>query len=279
MLSLLFLLCAYQSQDVVRDNGLRLHVVQEGSGPPLLLIGGLGNRLQVWDAVVPSLANHFTVVRFDHRGLGQSGDLADAPYTLATMAEDAAAVMAALGHERYHLAGISLGSFVAQQLALTQPERIVKLVLIASSLGGPQHVAPGPEVLGYFMTMAGMPRPERVDKGLRLALHSDFIEARPAVFAALTQAGIEDEPPAKTIQRQMMVGMTFNHAEKARDIQVPTLLLHGAGDQVVPPENSRRLNEAIAGSALVILPEAGHLCIVDQARATAVALVAFLVGG
>ena len=273
MVLFFWLLMSYA--DVTLANGLRLHYEDEGKGEPLVLIGGLGSRLQAWDEVAPMLAKRFRVIRPDNRGIGGSGDL-EGPYSVETMAQDVAGLMEALGLARYHVAGISLGSFAAQSLALQYPERVMRLVLIGSSPGGQAHVPPGPETLAFFQTMMTLPVEERARKGLALALHPDFVEAHPQSFEALVAASVNSQTPQAVIFRQAMAGMAFDHSLKAGEIAVPTLILHGDGDRVVPPANGENLHRLIPKSTWMLLEKAGHLCIVDQAAVVANAITGFL---
>ncbi|CAM2069827.1 Alpha/beta fold hydrolase [Sulfidibacter corallicola] len=252
-----------------------LYAEASGSGEPLLLIGGLGNRLEVWHDIRPHLAKRFRVVVFDHRGLGRSPDR-EGPVTVATMAEDAAEVMARQGFERYHVAGISLGSFAAQALALAHPDRVRNLVLISSSMGGPTHVPPDAEVLQFFQTSATMPREEAVRKGLALALHPSFAEAAPERLAALVSRESSYTPPPAVIQRQVMAGLMFNHIDRVAQIAQPTLVIHGDGDRVVPPINGEKLAKALPKGRWLVLERGGHLCIIDQAEPLANAMITFL---
>jgi len=272
MTLLALLLCL---SDVQLENGPKLHYQVEGSGQPLLLIGGLGNRLNVWDQLTPLLTQHFTVYRFDNRGIGESGDL-EGSYTLETMADDAAGLMAALKIEKYHVAGISLGSFVAQKMAMKYGDQLKSLVLMASSPGGPEHVIPEPEILAYFQKMGFMERSERVEKGLLYSLHPDFVASHPKEMKDLIVGGTNYVPPPGVIQRQMMIGFTFNHSQTAAKIETPTLILHGEQDRIVPVKNAYKLHNLIKGSQLVIIKQSGHICIIDQSSDVANAMKRFL---
>ncbi len=272
---LAILMCLVAFSDTTLENGLKLHYQVSGKGAPLLLIGGLANRLDIWDDLAPLLENHCILYRFDNRGMGASGDLEGA-YTLESMADDAAGLMAALQIEKYHVAGISLGSFAAQKVALKYPDRVDKLVLIASSAGGISHVPPDQEVLLFFQGMAMMDRPTRIEKSYFFALHPNFRETQPDQLAALIKKSLSYVPPPAVVQRQMFVGLTFNHAEAAAEINSTTLILHGEDDRIVPVENARRLHALMPNTTLKLLKQSGHICIIDQKQAAAQAIIHFL---
>lgn len=258
MLCLLMLFMA----EITLDSGLQLHYQDEGRGAPVLLITGMGVRLNTWDAVAAGLDDHFRVIRLDNRGMGGSGDLAG-PYTVATMAEDAADLMAALDIENYHLVGISLGSFAAQSLALQFPERVRSLTLIGSSLGGAVHVAPDAEVLAYFQSMLTLTAEQRAQQGLALSLHPKWMAEHADQLAEMQAAAAAYTPPPAVVMRQIMAAMAFDHSEKATEITVPTLVIHGAQDRVVPTANGQLVAETIPKAQLEIIANSGHLTIID----------------
>ena len=276
---LYLLLCLGAFADVsLPDGGPTLHYQKSGQGPAVLLLGGLGNRLSIWNDMEPLLAKNFTVYRMDHRGIGGSPEHAG-EYTLKTMADDAAGLMARLGVKTYSVVGISLGSFVAQKMALDYPHRLEKVVLIGSTTGGPTHSLPDAEVLGFWQTMATMDRDARILRGLELALHPDYMKNQTAKVKAMIEWRGDYDPPPATVQKQMLIGMMFNHSEAAANIELPTLILHGDADRVVPVKNAHTLHKLIRGSKLEIIAQSGHLSIVDQADKAAQSIRKFLLEG
>jgi len=274
---LLALILWLGTAEVTLPNGLTTHYADSGKGEAIVLISGLASRLQSWDAVVPLLEPHFRVIRPDNRGVGDSGDLEGA-YSVDTMAEDVALLMAALEIEHYNVAGLSLGSFAGQALALQHPDRVKHLILIGSSPGGTAHVPPDAEVLAFFQTFFTVPAQDRAKQGLTLSLHPDFIEKNPEIFQALVDSASASTIPAPVLMRQGMAGMSFNHAEAARQIAVPTLILHGDSDRIILPANGEKLHELIPGSQLYLIPDSGHISIIDQPQATATQIIQFIEG-
>lgn len=250
-------------------------VDQQGEGPPLLLIGGLGNRMAVWDDLLPLLGPHYRLIRFDPAGIGCSEGQAAAG-TVDELARQTAALLTHLKIERCHVAGISLGGFVAQSLALQFPERVDKLILIGTSAGGKQHVPPDAEVMQFFATSAGLPRAQAVERGFALAVRPDFAQNRPQRHAALLARESAYTPPATVIQKHAMAGLFFDNTALVEKISAPTLVLHGALDRVVPVINGENLGRAIPGAQTRILANAGHLCIIDSADEVAAVVNAFL---
>ncbi|HYD50390.1 MAG TPA: alpha/beta hydrolase, partial [Terriglobales bacterium] len=206
-------------------DGTQIHYELHGEGEPVLLIMGLGSNAYGWYRTIPWLAPHYQVIAFDNRGTGRS-DVPEGAYSIAQMAEDAAAVLAAAGHASAHVVGASLGGMIAQRLALAHPAKLRSLVLICTTPGGERAVRPGPEVLAAMMQGGDDPaqiyrrnawflygqntlsyHPERIDEDLQ---YRNKIPTQPLGYLGQLQAALGhdawDDLPA---------------------IGVPTLVVHG----------------------------------------------------
>jgi 3-oxoadipate enol-lactonase len=118
----------------VKVSGLNMYYEVHGEGRPLVLISGLGNDLSSWALQIPDLAKRYRVISFDNRGSGHT-DAPDQPYSIRMMAEDTAGLMDALGIEKAHVLGISMGGYIAEELAMAWPGRVTGLVLATTSVG------------------------------------------------------------------------------------------------------------------------------------------------
>src|ERR1700704_6314514 len=145
---------------VAKNGSVKLHWESFGEGPAVLLLAGQGMTLAGWWATIPVLSRSFRVIAFDNRDTGRSSRL-PWPYSLAQMADDAIVVLDAAGEQRAHVYGISLGSLVAQEVALRHPDRVQALVLGASSAGGFAAYKPSPSSFAQtFLVRAGAMGPE-----------------------------------------------------------------------------------------------------------------------
>src|SRR5213080_2719915 len=122
----------YTYMPSVRVNDVDMYYEIHGDGEPLVLIVGLGTDISEWDGIIRWLAKKYKVLAFDNRGAGRT-DKPDAPYSIETMAHDTAGLMQALGIEQAHILGISMGGRIALALALRQPKRVKKLILVSTS--------------------------------------------------------------------------------------------------------------------------------------------------
>ena len=240
------------------DGRTQLHWESTGRGAPVLLIMGLGLSGGAWWRTVPVLAQRLRVITFDHRGVGRSRAFSDV-YTTEAMADDAACVLDAAGVGRAHVYGISLGGMVAQQLALRHPERVRSIVLGATSPGGPRAAAPDDDVLAFLRGRLRMPSDEAARASVPFnygpRCRRDHAERIEEDIAQRLASPFSDH----AYRVQLFAAGLHNCWGRLPRITVPTLVVHGRHDRMVPVENGRILAERIPGARLEILDESGHL--------------------
>ena len=238
---------------------LRIHYEASGEGEPLLLIMGLGANLDWWDPrLVEALSRDFRTLRFDNRGTGRSGD-SEEEYTMRTLADDAAGLLDALAIPRANVLGASMGGMIAQELALAHPERVGRLVLYSTHCGGPHSVPPSPEALGIMARLAGA---ASTDEAARLTtllcFTKESVEENPAAVESWRREAFKVPTSQATLLRQLQAIAGFDAYDRLPGLKVPTLVLHGARDILIPPENGSVLAKAIPGSRLVVLEHSAH---------------------
>jgi 3-oxoadipate enol-lactonase len=252
----------------VRNGMVKLHWESSGEGPAVLLIAGQGMTVDGWWATTPVLARSFRVIAFDNRGTGRSSRL-PWPYTVAQMANDAVAVLDAAGEQRAHVYGISLGSLVAQEVALRHPDRVQALVLGASSAGGFAAYKPPPSSFAQtFLVRAGAMGPEEAEWA---AVPYTYAEKTRRFHAERIGADIAhrvSSPPEPLAYLHQAGAVAAHDAyERLNRVAAPTLVVHGEQDIFVPPANALVLAERIPGAQLRLWPDAGHMYIIDEPRA------------
>jgi pimeloyl-ACP methyl ester carboxylesterase len=260
-------------------NGIDIYYEIHGSGDPLVLINGLGYDLWMWHKMIPGLAEHFQVVVFDNRGVGQT-DKPEGPYTAQMLADDTAGLIEALDIGSAAVLGHSMGGFVAQALVLSRPDLIDKLILSATNFGGPNHIPVTPEALAVLTDMEADPI-ERLRRGIAVSCTPGFAEAHPEIIDAWVAHRVDNPILPAPYQAQIAIGMALQAAEasfepRLKEVQAPTLILFGADDKVVPPGNAELLAREIPNSTIKILPKAGHFYPFDATDAAVAAIVEFL---
>jgi len=245
-----------------KANGVELYYEIIGSGPNLVLIEGLGVATWIWEKQTPELSKNFTVVAYDNRGAGKSEKPAG-PYSISMMADDLAALLDSLKIPRAHILGISMGGFIAQDFALRYPAKVDRLILVATSAGGPDHVPMAPEVLALMFVTDGAPR-DLTRRKLALAYSDSFMQKNSEV-EHLIDLRLADPQPPHAYMAQAMAGAAFNLSDKVRQIQAPTLIMAATGDRLVPIANAHNLNKKISNSQLKIYEGYGHQFFLENA--------------
>jgi pimeloyl-ACP methyl ester carboxylesterase len=227
-----------------------------GQGEPVVLIMGYGATMDVWDPhFLENLSSKYRVIVFDNRGMGNT----TAPpgnFSIAQFANDTAGLMTALGIDKAHVLGWSMGSFVAQEMAIRHPEKVNKIILYAGDCGGKEAVAPSPEVLKDLSDSSGSPE-ESGMRLLNLLFPKDWLATQPAFYKWFPIPKETSLP--ENIERQMQAIATWPGTyEQLGSIKSPALVVTGTEDVVTPPENAFILAQKINGSWLVQFNGAGH---------------------
>ena len=263
-----------------KANGVELEYETFGdpSARPLLLIMGLGAQMISWhDDFCAQLAERgFHVIRYDNRDSGLSTwmedaghpDLASAfmgephpAYELDDLADDAVGLLDALGIGAAHIVGASMGGFIAQLVAINHPDRVLSLTSIMSGPGGVDAIAPKPEGAAILMVSPPSSRQERIEQDMsirRVLLGSgdpfDEVYERARSTRAVDRAYY---PPG--VGRQLVALLAAkSRLDRLKTVRVPTLVLHGVDDVLVPVENGRLVAAAVPGARLIEFEGMGH---------------------
>ncbi len=263
----------------VNTNGIKIAYDLTGTGHPLVFITGVGYGKWFWHKVVPELAQHFQVITFDNRGAGDS-DKPAGPYTVPMMAADTAGLLDALGIKGAYVMGHSLGGYIAQELMVTRPDLIGKLILASTNFGGTKVIPITPEAMNVLTDRSGDPV-ELVKRGIAIACAPGFAEQQPNVVQELLQYRFTNPVPPAQYAAQVAAGAgTMAYTDEQVDarmkaIQVPTLILFGEHDRVVPPGNAELMAQKIVGAKIKILPNTGHIFPIEDPAATVSAITEF----
>ena len=238
--------------------GVSLNYEVSGEGEPLLLAMGTSGNIGLWAEMVPRLADRYRVIAFDNRGLGGS-ERGTGPITVASMAEDTAALLEALDVPKVHIVGWSLGSAVAQELALAHPGRVRSLTLGCTYCGGDGSQLMDPADFGGLVEAMGSGDPQRVFRAMwELNLSPAFREdeARYALFTAMA----ESQPARReTIGFQVQAITAHDTSARLPGLSIPTLVVHGTVDRVLGVANGRQIASLLPEARLEIFESIGHM--------------------
>jgi pimeloyl-ACP methyl ester carboxylesterase len=260
----------------VRANGINLYYEEYGTGEPVVLIMGFTVSSVGWRWNISDFAKHFRVIAFDNRGVGQS-DKPNVPYSMTTFADDTAGVLDSLDIKTAHVFGISMGGMIAQEFALRHPQRVKTLILGCTNCGGPQAVlSKDPDVLNLLANIASVDVQQAALIMTKVAVTPWFLQKRMDVLLQLNQLSAQHPTPQHGMVCQMQAIQGHDTYERLPQITVPTLVITGKEDGLVPPENSVTLAQRIPNADLTLLSNASHLFNIELPRATAEVVTRFI---
>ncbi|HJT89369.1 MAG TPA: alpha/beta fold hydrolase [Bryobacteraceae bacterium] len=256
----------------VENQGVNIYWNEEGAGPPVLLIMGLGYNSAAWWRTRPVLAARYRTIALDNRGVGRSG-VPPGPYSIEWMASDAAAALAAAGAPRAHVFGISMGGMIAQEFALRHPEKVSSLILGCTAPGGPNAVRAERQAIDMLTNRANLSLEAAAEAAIpfiydpdtpRVRIEEDLERRRPWL------------PTPQGYLAQLQAIFAWESYSRLPEIKAPTLVIHGQNDRLIPPGNGELLASRIPGAQLTLIPHAGHLFTTDQPEAASRAILEFL---
>jgi len=255
------------------NHGVRLYWEAHGSGPPVLLIMGLRYTHEMWFRVLPRLLQAgYRAILFDNRGVGRS-ECPRGPYSIRGMAKDAAAVLDAAGVDAAHVAGASMGGMIAQELTLECPHRVRTLMLACTSYSGLLGKKPHWRYCPNPFTWSRLPSDER-ERTMKRLLYAETTPAERVEEDLAVRSNCVST--SRGLYAQFTAILLWSSYRRLPRINVPTLVLHGADDHLLPPENGRRIAARIPGARFHLLPNAGHLLTTDQPGLTVQLFLDFL---
>jgi len=266
----------------VATNGISIEYDIHGddNAPPLLLVMGLGGQLVQWTLpFVEQLVDRgFRVIRFDNRDVGLSSRI-DAPvptrreiltaiaskryaksaYTLADMADDTAGLLEAIGVERAHVVGVSMGGMISQSLTIRHPRRVASLTSIMSNTGDRRHGRMHRSLLRKAPRYLARDPAQRVENGMEMfrLISGPHFDA-PAVRAMLEESTARSDDLDGATRQTMAILASPDRTWDLRWVEAPTLVVHGLLDRLVMPSGGIATARAIPGSRLIMYPDMGH---------------------
>lgn len=234
----------------------RIWVEQRGRGPDVLLIAGLSDPAEAWEAQLAGLSDRYRLTAFDNRGAGRT-PLPAGPLSVASMADDAAAVLRALDVPAAHVLGFSGGSVIAQELALRHPEAVRSLILMST------YARPDP----YFRAMTvfwrwlveSAPSERALLEAFYLWIYTPRAHADGTVKRLVDEAlAFPHQQSAEDFQRQLGAFQAHDAFDRLPQIAVPTLVLSGEIDLATPPRFGRVVADRIPDAEFEVLPGEAH---------------------
>ncbi|HKF18047.1 MAG TPA: alpha/beta hydrolase [Candidatus Dormibacteraeota bacterium] len=260
---------------IVTVDGLRLRTTVRGSGPPLLLVMGIGGSIEMWQPLVKALPG-FQTIAFDAPGSGESQQ-PGRPLRMPGLARLTDGILAALGYRQVDVLGVSYGGAIAQQLAYQHPERVRRLVLAATTcgLGG----VPGNPLALLLLATPYRYYSRAFFKAVAPRLYGGATGRRPDLAEQQAHTRLLRAPSLRGYLLQLAAIAGWSSLRFLHRIRQPTLVMTGDDDPIVPTVNGRILAGRIPAARLHLVHGGGHLFLLDQAAESAAVIGDFLRSG
>jgi pimeloyl-ACP methyl ester carboxylesterase len=233
-----------------------LWVDRRGEGPEVLFIAGLGDPIEAWQAQLDGLAGRYRLTAFDNRGAGRS-PLPNQPLSAPSMADDAANLLRALDVPAAHIAGFSMGSAIAQELALRHPELVRSLVLVSTYARPDALFRSQLEFWRWLPEVA--PSERAFFEGFFTWVYTPRAHANGSVDLIVEEGlAFAHKASVEAFQAQVDVCRGHDTVDRLSEIAVPTLVLAGELDVILPPRVGRAVAEGIPGAEFEVLAEQAH---------------------
>lgn len=256
-------------------NGVTLHYRLDGCGPePLICVHGVGADMESWKNVILPLRDHFTILSFDLRGHGQSSKI-KGRYEIEDFTSETLALADHVGFKSFNLIGFSLGGLIAQNIALTAPERVRKLFLLSTVAG--RNEDEKARVLARLAALQAGGRGAHFDASVSRWFSDDFSRNNPDKLEKLRLRNAQNDPDCYASSYRVLAETDF--ADRLADIACPTLIATGEFDIGSNSRMAQFMNDIIYGSQLVLLPKMRHSVLVEAPQQIAALAENFFLAG
>lgn len=271
----------YSSEKLIQANDIEIcyDTFGEDTNPAFLLIMGLGGQMVAWekDFCQEIASQGYFVIRFDNRDVGLStkleeapvpdvmammqGEFVEVPYKIIDMAKDTVGLLDALNIPKTHLCGVSMGGMIAQSIAIEFPERVLSLISVMSTTGNPDLPPPKTEASAALLAPPEPERSAHIEQGIEmwrileggiLPFDEEFIRSR------VSRTYDRSFYPLGTIRQLAAIISSGSRKEALKSINIPSLVIHGTADPLIPIEGGQDTADAIPGAKFVSIDGMGH---------------------
>ena len=259
---------------------LEFETFGDQANPTLLLVNGYTSQMSVWETelIEGLVAQDLHVVIYDNRDVGLStkldgqqvqpmkvlqsmiaGEAVEVPYTLSAMAADGMGLLTHLGIDQAHIAGVSMGGMIVQMMAIEHPDRVLSLCSIMSSPGHPDYGQPSAEARSALLAPPPIEREAYIDDSLRAKVWLSKKHFSEEVTRIRSTRQFDRIFYPEGFTRQLAaIYATGDRSERLRELDVPTLVIHGRDDELISPSGGERTAELIDGSCYLLISDMGH---------------------
>ncbi|MFW9975218.1 MAG: alpha/beta fold hydrolase [Candidatus Thorarchaeota archaeon] len=235
------------------------------NAPPLVLIGGWASYRWIWFRQIQAFKEKYRCVVFDNRGAGKSSK-PDYPYTIKMMANDTVGLMDALHIKDAHILGMSMGGLIAQQIAISYPEKVRSLILSSTHFGGSNYIPMDDKTMVLLIALPTetISMEQAREMRYRATFSTQFLKENKSVIEQIDAWAEKLPTPLYAQIHQSSATSGFDSESELKKITAQTLILHGANDRAVPTKNGELLAKRIPNSRLKIIEDASHFVIIEK---------------
>lgn len=262
---------------IAKTENLDIYYEIIGQGEPLVMIRGVGSNVDHWYEQVPVLSQKYQLLVFDNRGIARSSDPGRS-FSTKDMAVDTIALMEAVGIKKAHILGYSMGGMIAQEMALSYPEKVKGLILVATDCGISLRVRAKPEFSRLFTEMVRLGTNEAKQAAAACLFAKQTFETRPEIIQRYAEVSLRYPASQQILSRQWAAITQHEACDRLPDITSPTLAITGSEDALIPPENAKVMADRIPVAQMISIDVGGHLFLIEQPEAFNEAVINFLDG-
>jgi pimeloyl-ACP methyl ester carboxylesterase len=250
--------------ETIGDVDIYYEVHGPSDAPPLICIEGWGYSLWMWFRQIPTFKEKYRCVVFDNRGVGRSS-MPDYPYTMEMFANDTIGLMDTLDIPRAHILGISMGGFIAQQVAISYPEKVRSLILGSTSFAGPNSISADDktQALMFASPTETLSKEQAMEMRYSVTFSSDFYEENKSLVEQIIEWREKRPQPLYARGHQASATLGLNLEPEVEEISCPVLVIHGDSDLIVPLKNAEMLADALPQAKLVLIKDGPHLSFIE----------------
>ena len=262
---------------IAKTENLDIYYEIIGQGESLVMIRGIGSNVDHWYEQVPVLSKKYQLLVFDNRAIARTSDPGGS-FSTRDMAADTVALMEAVGIDKAHVLGYSMGGMIAQEMALTRPEKVNGLILVATDCGISLRIKAKPESSRLFTEMVRLGTIEARQAAAACLFANQAFESRPDIIQRYAEVSARFPASQQTLSRQWAAITRHDACDRLPDISSPTLAITGSEDELIPPENSGVMAENIPAAQMISIDGGGHQFVIEQPEAFNEAVMSFLDG-
>ncbi len=248
----------------INKDDYELFFEDHGSGIPILFLEGLGYSLWMWKYQLPDMKKWARTILVDNRGVGKSTPLSTS-YSVTSFAEDALKIMDNIKIEKFYVLGVSMGGFIAQELARLSPEKVKGLILVSTSCGGTKSYPMTKEVFDEMTkTLNNETQEEKLKRTMKLAFTNSYPDLSKEIFEEIINDRLLTLQDQKQLLFQSLSVLNFDSCSSNSELNMPSIIIAGTEDKVLPWLNSLLLYKSLKNSAIVLFKSQNHLLFIEK---------------